>query len=193
MSMMYWKSGKIDRMCRSSPAAETRAAVDTEDELYLIRFQWSEMLGNVPDLTKPDDHVVLTKGMVVSDSKGVFEKCKQLVITPKGKEKRVDIEMMSFKLSVETSEVKVWWVHGDAQLANSPTKAVAAQPLLLLWTVLAPDLRREVPIRPEAEGSRHPCSGRRRRRQRLTWASVRRPSPRASTMCCSHAHIQRMT
>jgi hypothetical protein len=71
---------------------------------------------------------------VVSDSKGVFDKCKQLVITPKGKEKRVDVEALAFKQSVTTANVKVWWVHGDAQLANSLTKPSEPWQLNLYFT-----------------------------------------------------------
>ena len=123
VSVMSWKSGKIDRACRSSGAAEARSAVDAEDELFAARFQWSEMLGNVPDLREPDPHVRAVKAAIVIDSKGVYDKCQQLVITPKGKERRVDIELLSFKQGIESSEAKIWWVHGDAQLANSLTKA----------------------------------------------------------------------
>ena len=60
---------------------------------------------------------------MVIDSKGVYDKCHQLVITPKGKEKRVDIEIMSFKQGIEAAGAELRWVHGDAQLANSLTKA----------------------------------------------------------------------
>ena len=90
--------------------------------LFSARFQWSELLGNVPDVREPDPHVRLTPGVIVIDSKGVYDKCRQLVITPKGKERRVDIELLSFKQGTESSDAKVWWVHGDAQLANSLTK-----------------------------------------------------------------------
>ena len=36
---IYWTSSKIMTVCRSSASAETRAAVDGEDQLYAIPFQ----------------------------------------------------------------------------------------------------------------------------------------------------------
>ena len=65
----------------------------------------------------------MVPGAIVVDSKGIYDKCQQLVITPKGKERRIDIELLGFKQGVESSDAKLWWVHGDAQLANSLTKA----------------------------------------------------------------------
>ena len=45
-----------------------------------------------------------------------------MVYTPKGKEKRVDIEAMSLKEGSAESGNKLLRVNGDAQLANSMTK-----------------------------------------------------------------------
>ena len=44
VSPVYWVSSKITRVCPSSVAAETRAAVDGEDIMYSVRFQLSEFL-----------------------------------------------------------------------------------------------------------------------------------------------------
>ena len=48
MSVISWRSGRIDRLCRSATCAETRASVDLEDELFALRYQWSEMSGTTP-------------------------------------------------------------------------------------------------------------------------------------------------
>ena len=39
MSVISWRSGRIDRVCRSATCAETRAIVDLEDELFALRYQ----------------------------------------------------------------------------------------------------------------------------------------------------------
>ena len=65
VTVISWKSSKIDRACRSSGAAEARAGVDAEDELFAARFQWSELLGNIPDLKEADPHVRLVPGAIV--------------------------------------------------------------------------------------------------------------------------------
>lgn len=41
-SFFFWTASKISRVCRSSASAETRAAVDGEDQMYATRFQLSE-------------------------------------------------------------------------------------------------------------------------------------------------------
>ncbi|CAE7706670.1 unnamed protein product [Symbiodinium sp. CCMP2592] len=46
ISPMFWQSAKIQRTCKSSGAAETRAAADAEDELYAVRFQAYEFSGH---------------------------------------------------------------------------------------------------------------------------------------------------
>ena len=48
MSVISWRSSRKDRVCRSATCAETRPAVDLEDELFALRYQWSEMMGNTP-------------------------------------------------------------------------------------------------------------------------------------------------
>ena len=46
MSVISWRSGRTDRVGRSATCAETRAIVGLEGELFAMRDQWSEMLGN---------------------------------------------------------------------------------------------------------------------------------------------------
>ena len=46
MSVISWRRGRIDRVCRNATCAETRAIVDLEDELFAPRYQLSVMLGN---------------------------------------------------------------------------------------------------------------------------------------------------
>ena len=70
----------MDRVCRSA-TCETRAIVDLEDELFALRYQWSEMLGNSAIENFPD-----VLGACVTDSKRLYDKMQHTVITPKGKE-----------------------------------------------------------------------------------------------------------
>ncbi|CAE7237210.1 RE1 [Symbiodinium pilosum] len=62
VSLMLWRSSKIDRTCRSPACAETKGVVNGEDDLYHLRYLWSEI--NHPEtLTKlwhPDSIVDLT-------------------------------------------------------------------------------------------------------------------------------------
>ncbi|CAK0841524.1 unnamed protein product [Prorocentrum cordatum] len=122
VSLISWKSGKIDRGCRSSVACETRSAVDAEDELFGIKLQWLEILGNNIDWRKPEGILRRLPGAVVVDSKGLYDKLQTTVYTFRGKEKRTDVEAMTLKEGTQAANNWMLWVHGDAQLANSLTK-----------------------------------------------------------------------
>ncbi|OLQ14156.1 hypothetical protein AK812_SmicGene1722 [Symbiodinium microadriaticum] len=123
VSPLAWTSQKIDRACRSPGASEAQAAVNGEDALYAARFQWSELLYGNPNLHHPDDLVKLTGGCVVTDSRNVYDKLETEVLVIKGAEKRTSIELLAIKESQQNTQVCMRWVHSEAQLANSLTKA----------------------------------------------------------------------
>ncbi|CAK0848438.1 unnamed protein product [Prorocentrum cordatum] len=122
VSLVSWKSGKIDRGRRSSVACGTRSAVDAEDELFGIKLQWLEMLGNSIDWRNPEDTLAKLPGAVVVDAKGLYDKLQTTVYTFRGKKKRTDVGAMSLKEGTQAANNWMLWVHGDAQLANSLTK-----------------------------------------------------------------------
>ena len=123
VSPMAWHSQKIDRTCRSPGAAEAQAAINGEDALYYARFQWSELLYGTPNLQKPDESVKLVSGCVVTDSRNVYDKLETEVLVIKGAEKRTHIELLALKEAQWNTGVIIRWVHSEAQLANSLTKA----------------------------------------------------------------------
>ncbi|CAK0792341.1 unnamed protein product, partial [Prorocentrum cordatum] len=122
VSMISWKSGKLDRGCRSSVSCETRSAVDGEDELFGIKLQWLEILGNQIDWRNPERTICQLPAALVVDAKGLYDQLQTTVYTFWGKEKRTDVEAMTLKEGSTASNNWVLWVHGDAQLANSLTK-----------------------------------------------------------------------
>ncbi|CAE7453298.1 RE1, partial [Symbiodinium sp. CCMP2456] len=122
ISPMSWHSTKIDRSCRSPGSAETQAAVNGEDSLFYMRYQWSEMLyGNV-DLRSPSSVVKKVDGCLITDSRNVYDKLVTEVLTVQGAEKKSTLELLSVKESQMATNLKVRWVHSEAQLANALTK-----------------------------------------------------------------------
>ena len=119
---MFWSSSKIHRVCRSPGAAEARAAVDGEDVLYLLRYQWGELLGRRPNLRDPDSCVSLTRGILVTDSRNVYDRMQQPYISPTGEQKRIDLELLMLKESQRRTSLEIRWVNALAMLANSLTK-----------------------------------------------------------------------
>ena len=71
---IYWKSGKVDRVCKSPAAAETIAASDGEDDLLFLRNLWSEMCGYEIDARHPDEGARQTPGHIITDAKNLFDK-----------------------------------------------------------------------------------------------------------------------
>ena len=122
VSPMFWKSGKIDRVCRSPGSAEARAAVDAEDNLYMLRYAWAEFCGYEADPWEPDALVKLVPAVLVTDSRNVYDKLEKPYITPKGASKKIDIELLALKESQRNTSLDVRWVNSDAQLANTLTK-----------------------------------------------------------------------
>ncbi|CAE7364660.1 unnamed protein product, partial [Symbiodinium pilosum] len=122
ISPLFWQSAKIQRTCRSSGAAETHAAIDAEDELFSLRFQVYEFLGGQVSVWRCNDAVMDVDGVLISDSTNLYDRLHQTVLTLKGAEKRTDIESLCLKESMEATGLKVRWVNGDSQLANSLTK-----------------------------------------------------------------------
>lgn len=122
VSPWFWQSGKIDRICRSPGSAEARSAIDAEDALYMLRYQWSEILGNTPNVHDPDLHVKHVGGVLITDSRNVYDHLERPYITPKGAQRRVDLELLTLKESQNHTGLCVRWVNSQAMLANSLTK-----------------------------------------------------------------------
>ena len=122
VSAVAWHSNRIDRSCRSPGAAETQAAVNGEDVAYYARCQWGELLHGPPDPRNPDETVAKVTGVVISDSRNVYDKLSTAVLTIKGAEKKSNIELLAIKEAQERTKLLVRWVHSEAQLSNSLTK-----------------------------------------------------------------------
>ena len=135
VSPLWWQGSKIHRTCRSPASAETRAAVDGEDELYAIRLQVAEFMGFQVNTREVDNAVKQVSASVVSDSKCLYDRLQQTALTLKGEEKRSDIESLCLKEAMESTQLHIRWVHGDAQLANSLTKEEELQQILLFQSL----------------------------------------------------------
>ena len=131
VSAIYWKSGKVERVCRSPAAAETMAAMDGEDDLLFLRSLWGELQGIEMDPRHPDECAKHTAGHLITDAKNLFDKLFTPVLTVKGCEKRSSIEALGLRENMERTGTTISWVHGDAMIANSLTKPQEKHQMLL--------------------------------------------------------------
>ena len=118
-----WHANKIDRVVRSPGAAEATAAVNGEDVLYHARFQWGEIMGPHTNVFDCDSVVNRVVGVLISDSRNVYDKLQTEEIATKGAERRTDLELLCLKHSQRKNQLHVRWVHSEAQLGNALTKA----------------------------------------------------------------------
>ena len=128
-----WPSTKIVRACRSPGAAEAQAAVNGDDSLFHARYQWGELNQGQVNVRHPEVTVKTVIGVLVTDSRNVFDKMQTEVLSIKGAEKRTDIEMISLKESQQSTGVHIRWVHSEAQLANALTKVGNAKELEMYY------------------------------------------------------------
>ena len=122
ISPMFWNSSKIDRVCRAPGASEAHAAMDAEDALWLIRYQWGEICGEVPEPRNPDRLAAKTPGTLITDSRSVYDKLQRPYISPTGQSKKIDIELVALKNCQNETNLEIRWVNSEAMLSNSLTK-----------------------------------------------------------------------
>lgn len=133
VTLLSWHSSKITRVCRSPGSAEAIAAVNSEDLLYFVRFQFQELLGSLVDVRDVNSVVNGISGCVITDSRNVYDKLSSDVVCLRGAEKRTDLELLSLKEAQNTNGVIIRWVHSEAQLANSLTKSREMRQLNLYY------------------------------------------------------------
>ena len=133
VSFLSWHSSKIGRVCTSPGSSEAAAAVNTEDLLFFARFQMAELLGRPVNIRNIHPAVNSIPGVLVVDSRNVYDKLATEVVSTKGAEKRVDLTLMRIKEAQQVNGVQVRWVHSDAQLANSLTKGKELRQIMLFY------------------------------------------------------------
>ena len=128
---LYWRSGKIDRTCRSPACAETMAGLDGEDDLLYLRVLWNEMQGGTLNPRYPNELASHTRGLLITDARNLFDKLQRATVSVKGAEKRSDIEAICLRENTERSNVRICWVHGGAMIANGLTKVSEKHQMML--------------------------------------------------------------
>ena len=144
VNLVSWKSGKLQRIARSSLSAEIQALSEAEQELMTCRLQWSEMLGNIPNLRRPWEIAAMIPGALVIDAKSVYDavgKGETASALYSMKEKYAALELMAVVEALTATNTPLLWVSSEAQLADGMTKAQAQDSIRSflqnrqLWTV----------------------------------------------------------
>ena len=125
LSLMAWRSAKLQRKARSSLAAEAQALADTDQELMYLRLAWSEFCGYDVDLKEPAKSAKRVPGTLVVDAKALYDVLQKKDLNSAGgglKDKFSSLEVLCLLESIESHNTLVRWVHSEAQLADAMTK-----------------------------------------------------------------------
>ena len=96
--------------------------MDGDDILHMLRFQWGEVMGHEANVHDIDSHVSKVGGVLITDSRNVYDRVERPYVTPKGAQRRVDLELLAIKESQTRTHLRVRWVSSQAMLANTLTK-----------------------------------------------------------------------
>ncbi|CAK0802961.1 unnamed protein product [Prorocentrum cordatum] len=107
VSLMSWRSGRVERTRRSPLAAEVSATVNTEDEVTYVRFLLSELSGWKPDLRNPWAQVRRVPGVLITDSKNLYDRLRCPEKLMGGKEFRTGLELLASRNGIEACECPV--------------------------------------------------------------------------------------
>ena len=135
ISPIYWRSARIDRVCRSPACAETMACINAEDDMLYLRVLWYELCGGILDARVPNEAASQIPAMLVTDARNLYDKLQRPTVCIKGAEKRSDIEAISLREHLDATSTPLAWVHGGAMIANGLTKPGEKHQVLMYVTL----------------------------------------------------------
>ena len=96
---------------------------DGEDEINAVRYQLAEMLGLDSPGDDKDEICAKIPAVLATDSKNTYDNMGKIAAFLNSKEKMVGVDLAKLQESCARTDLKIRWVNGDAQLANSLTKS----------------------------------------------------------------------
>ena len=124
-----WRSHKLERVARSSLSAEVQSLAEGEQELMYVRAEWAELLGYSLDPACASECTWPVPAALVVDAKSVYD-CIQKGSAASSasslKDKYTALELMAVSEHLVRQDTQLLWVSSDVQLADSLTKASAA-------------------------------------------------------------------
>ena len=122
---IVWKSKTIQRVVRSTLAAESNALVDGLDEGFFVSFTFNEVISGVIDMKPLSRFRNISSSKLLpivafTDNSSVFNNLRSTTMVA---ERRLCVDISAIKQMLENGEVTdVQWVPSDKQLADCLTK-----------------------------------------------------------------------
>ena len=128
LNTISWRSWRLKRKAISTNDGEMQATLEGEDSNFRVRFMWAQLNGccalqDTNILEKANKLVSYVKGIVVTDSKGVFDACNKTDAPLLGMSNaRSALQGYQLKEQLKESGCRLVWVSGDWNLSDSLTK-----------------------------------------------------------------------
>ncbi|CAK0795828.1 unnamed protein product [Prorocentrum cordatum] len=123
VSILGWRSFKLPRKISGSNNNETQSTAFADEMLWLSRLMRAELHGVEPTRWKLDDTVKIVPGMLITDSRGMYDAILKSESPQLGMRSfRSGGEARGIKEQILRTGVSFRWVNGLAMLADSLTK-----------------------------------------------------------------------
>ena len=125
LTLVAWRSHKLQRIARSSLSAEIQAFSEGEEELMYVRLCWAELCGYDVDTKDISEQMKAVPGTMVTDAKSLYDVVRKGSLNTAGlglRDKYSTLEMLSVLERLERGSTLTRWVNSEAQLADALTK-----------------------------------------------------------------------
>ena len=125
MSIIDWRSWKLDRPCKGSNGAEGQAIYEGEDRGWRLRLFWAIINGEKLTRKNADQLTSMMESLLVMDSRGCYDALTTNDSVMLGMSNaRTGVEMLHVQRGTQDeSNCYPTWVPGDMNLSDSLTKA----------------------------------------------------------------------
>ena len=138
LNPVSWRTWRLRRKAISTNDGEMQATLEGEDSNFRVRWMWCQLNGccAIKDgnlLEKANDLVKYVKGLVATDSKGVFDAVNKNEGPLLGlSNARSALQGYQLKEQLSEADTKLIWISGDWNLSDALTKKAKAARLGLM-------------------------------------------------------------
>ena len=123
INAITWKSGRLQKVARSSLSAETQALADLDGDMMYARLTWAEMNGSRGDLKDKNDWIRSVPSTMVIDARALYDALDRGDLTISNmKDKFSALETLALAQSMTLLGTQLQWTDSDHQLADGLTK-----------------------------------------------------------------------
>ena len=129
LNVFFWKSQKLNRVCRSSMSAEAQAAAIAVDELEWCKVFVAALLNPTLAIEGQEALQKLGSSPVVTDAKSLYDAARSITPSSKLSEKRTAIEIAIIRDRMQALDGQWMWVNSHQQVSDGLTKPAAKESL----------------------------------------------------------------